>query len=82
MLKDQVRTLAYRNAIKQNPHLFKGKTVLDVSPYLGAANGQPYRAHFELGTDLVGRLRHRYIIHVRVAGGCQACHRYRHEQHP
>jgi protein arginine N-methyltransferase 1 len=30
MLKDQVRTLAYRNAIMQNPHLFKGKTVLDV----------------------------------------------------
>ncbi|ORY27214.1 protein arginine n-methyltransferase [Naematelia encephala] len=30
MLKDQVRTLSYRNAIMQNPHLFKGKTVLDV----------------------------------------------------
>jgi hypothetical protein len=31
MLKDQVRTLSYRNAIMQNGHLFKGKTVLDVS---------------------------------------------------
>lgn len=31
MLKDSVRTLSYRNAIMQNPHLFKGKTVLDVS---------------------------------------------------
>ncbi|KAL7422446.1 Nuclear SAM-dependent mono-and asymmetric methyltransferase [Cryptotrichosporon argae] len=30
MLKDQVRTLSYRNAIMQNPHLFKGKVVLDV----------------------------------------------------
>jgi protein arginine N-methyltransferase 1 len=30
MLKDQVRTLSYRNAIMQNGHLFKGKTVLDV----------------------------------------------------
>lgn len=30
MLKDEVRTLSYRNAIQQNPHLFKGKTVLDV----------------------------------------------------
>ncbi|ORX39988.1 S-adenosyl-L-methionine-dependent methyltransferase [Kockovaella imperatae] len=30
MLKDTVRTLSYRNAIMQNPHLFKGKTVLDV----------------------------------------------------
>lgn len=30
MLKDEVRTLSYRNAIINNPHLFKGKTVLDV----------------------------------------------------
>jgi protein arginine N-methyltransferase 1 len=36
MLKDTVRTLSYRNAIMQNPHIFKGKTVLDVShPYTG-----------------------------------------------
>ncbi|RSH94015.1 hypothetical protein EHS25_006668 [Saitozyma podzolica] len=30
MLKDQVRTNSYRNAIMQNSHLFKGKVVLDV----------------------------------------------------
>lgn len=30
MLKDEVRTMSYRNAIYQNKHLFKGKTVLDV----------------------------------------------------
>ncbi|KZO98777.1 protein arginine N-methyltransferase [Calocera viscosa TUFC12733] len=30
MLKDQVRTLSYRNAIYNNRHLFEGKTVLDV----------------------------------------------------
>jgi len=30
MLKDTVRTKSYRNAILQNKHLFKGKTVLDV----------------------------------------------------
>lgn len=30
MLKDQVRTLTYRNAIYHNRHLFKGKVVLDV----------------------------------------------------
>lgn len=30
MLKDLVRTGSYRNAIIQNPHLFKDKTVLDV----------------------------------------------------
>jgi type I protein arginine methyltransferase len=30
MLKDKVRTLSYRNAMYNNPHLFRGKTVLDV----------------------------------------------------
>merc|ERR1711973_411233 len=30
MLKDEVRTLSYRDAIYKNKHLFKGKTVLDV----------------------------------------------------
>ncbi|EEB07655.2 type I protein arginine N-methyltransferase Rmt1 [Schizosaccharomyces japonicus yFS275] len=30
MLKDEVRTLSYRDAIMQNPHLFRGKVVLDV----------------------------------------------------
>ena len=30
MLKDDVRTKSYMNAIMQNGHLFKGKTVLDV----------------------------------------------------
>ena len=35
MLKDKVRTLAYKNAIFTNPKLFKGKVVLDV----GAGTG-------------------------------------------
>ncbi|CAL4213334.1 unnamed protein product [Meganyctiphanes norvegica] len=30
MLKDEVRTLTYRDAMYNNKHLFKGKTVLDV----------------------------------------------------
>ncbi|CDZ97074.1 protein arginine n-methyltransferase [Phaffia rhodozyma] len=30
MLKDTVRTVSYRKAIQDNPHLFKGKVVLDV----------------------------------------------------
>jgi len=30
MIKDTVRTNTYRNAIVRNPHLFKGKTVLDI----------------------------------------------------
>ena len=30
MLKDEVRTLTYRNAMYQNKHLFRNKVVLDV----------------------------------------------------
>jgi protein arginine N-methyltransferase 1 len=30
MLKDEVRTVSYRNSIYQNQHLFKDKVVLDV----------------------------------------------------
>lgn len=30
MLKDEVRTLTYRNSMIHNKHLFKGKVVLDV----------------------------------------------------
>ena len=30
MLKDEVRTKTYRDAVYQNKHLFKGKVVLDV----------------------------------------------------
>ena len=30
MLKDEVRTMTYRNAMYHNKHLFRGKVVLDV----------------------------------------------------
>ena len=30
MLKDEVRTITYRNAMYHNKHLFRGKVVLDV----------------------------------------------------
>lgn len=30
MLKDQIRTLTYRNAMEHNRHLLAGKVVLDV----------------------------------------------------
>ncbi|XP_054262005.1 protein arginine N-methyltransferase 1-like [Macrosteles quadrilineatus] len=35
MIKDRVRTNTYRMAIMNNPHLFKGKTVLDIGSGLG-----------------------------------------------
>lgn len=54
MLKDTVRTLSYRNAIMQNGHLFKGKTVLDVSQ-LSLDRGVFYDLHEE--TVIVSRRR-------------------------
>ena len=30
MLKDEVRTMSYRNSMRENKHLFKNKVVLDV----------------------------------------------------
>ena len=35
MLKDEIRTKAYRDAIEKNPHLFKDKIVMDI----GAGSG-------------------------------------------
>jgi hypothetical protein len=95
MLKDQVRTNSYRNAIMQNSHLFKGKVVLDVGTLVSL------HSYSRLGGDITGtvslceggeerlrltrlpgRLRNRYPLHVRVQGWGQARHWYRHEQHP
>jgi protein arginine N-methyltransferase 1 len=35
MLKDEVRTMTYRNSMYHNPHLFKNKVVLDVGSGTG-----------------------------------------------
>ena len=35
MLKDEVRTVTYRNAIYHNKHLFKDKVVMDVGSGTG-----------------------------------------------
>jgi protein arginine N-methyltransferase 1 len=35
MLKDEIRTQSYRRSIVENPHLFKGKTVLDIGSGTG-----------------------------------------------
>ena len=35
MIRDKVRTEAYKKAMEQNKHLFKGKTVLDIGTGTG-----------------------------------------------
>jgi protein arginine N-methyltransferase 1 len=42
MLKDEVRTLTYRNSMWHNKHLFKGKIVLDV----GCGTGTRLYLHY------------------------------------
>ena len=68
MLKDTVRTLSYRNAIMQNPHLFKGKTVLDVSWFINEF--APTRSFV-----WIGRMRHWNPVYVRFEGGRKTGHR-------
>lgn len=65
MLKDSVRTLSYRNAIMQNPHLFKGKVVLDVRLVQPPADE----------ADAAGGVRDGHPLHVRLQGRGQARHR-------
>jgi hypothetical protein len=89
MLKDQVRTNSYRNAIMQNSHLFKGKVVLDVGilvvlhSYPGLGGDMTGTASVCEGggeslrlTRLSGRLRNRYPLDVRLQGRGQARHWY------
>jgi protein arginine N-methyltransferase 1 len=43
MLKDEVRTVTYRNAIYHNRHLFKNKVVMDVGSGTGILYVIPVR---------------------------------------
>jgi len=61
MLKDEVRTLTYRNAIYHNKHLVKDKVVLDV----GCGTGILSMFAAKAGAKLV--------IGVGVIGVCHMC---------
>ena len=65
MLKDEVRTLTYRNSMWHNKHLFKGKIVLDVGCGTGilsmfAAKAGAKHVSININLDLGGRTS--YII--------------------
>lgn len=56
MLKDEVRTLTYRNAMYHNKHVFKDKIVLDVGSGTGilsmfAANAGAKHVYWVSQTD-------------------------------
>lgn len=56
MLKDEVRTVSYRNAILRNKHLFEGKVVLDVGCGTGILSmfAAQAGARLVIGVDMSG----------------------------
>ena len=64
MLKDEVRTISYRNAIYQNPHLFQDKVVLDVGCGTGilCMFAAKAGAKMVIGVDMSGIIDHARIL--------------------
>ncbi len=60
MLKDEVRTMAYRNAICRNKHLFEGKVVLDIGCGTGILSmfAATAGAKLVIGVDMSGIIEH------------------------
>ena len=60
MLKDEVRTVTYRNAILHNKHLFKGKVVLDVGCGTGILSlfAAKAGARMVIGVDMSSMVEH------------------------
>lgn len=56
MLKDEVRTISYRNAIYRNRHLFEGKVVLDIGCGTGILSmfAATAGARLVIGVDMSG----------------------------
>lgn len=64
MLKDEVRTISYRNSIYQNPHLFKDKVVLDVGCGTGILCMFAAKAGAKkvIGVDMSGIIDHARVL--------------------
>jgi hypothetical protein len=58
MLKDEVRTMSYRNSIYHNTHLFKNKIVLDV----GCGKSSNSHSRVKLSVNL--RLKMRLELYI------------------
>merc|ERR1719468_963143 len=63
MLKDEVRTLTYRNSMYHNKHLFKDKIVLDVGCGTGilsmfAAKAGAKKKSLVIGVDMSSIVEH------------------------
>lgn len=69
MLKDEVRTVSYRNAILRNKHLFEGKVVLDVGCGTGILSmfAAQAGARLVIGVDMSGIIEQARKI-VKVNG--------------
>ncbi|PJF16711.1 Protein arginine N-methyltransferase 8 [Paramicrosporidium saccamoebae] len=64
MLKDEVRTMAYRNAIYRNRHLFEGKVVLDIGCGTGILSmfAATAGARLVIGVDMSGIIEQAKVI--------------------
>ena len=80
MLKDEVRTLTYRNAMYHNKHLFRGKVVLDVGCGTGILSMFAVRAgakhvygviHFHLSMPINIKMRNiSQKVGINILGEC------------
>jgi len=78
MMKDEVRTLTYRNSMYHNRHLFKDKVVLDVGSGTGILSMFAAKAGAKLVIGVSSRYDAALLVHVitfrtKVVCGIRLC---------